>query len=250
MRAMRRKTFLCLSLFVLGAAVAADKPLTEEMFRKNLGFGPNVRMAYRTLDCRPAPFEAFANGMRSEGAHADVDRSADGKEITMTVRKRGIPGCSSPYPPITALPPFDLKDLAGKRITSASLKGKPTLINFFFSTCVPCILEVKPLNEFAAARPHMNFVAVTFDEPQVARAFVNRFDFRWRIVPDARDFIDRVRVKNYPMMALFDAEGRLLSTRPLRDHPRREACPSLLANQECPHFCQRRGSWRVSTVSP
>jgi hypothetical protein len=78
---------------------------------------------------------------------------------------------------------------------------------------VPCILEVKPLNEFAAARPHINFVAVTFDEPAVARAFANRFDFRWRIVPGARDFIDRVRVKNYPMMALFDANGRLLGTR-------------------------------------
>jgi cytochrome oxidase Cu insertion factor (SCO1/SenC/PrrC family) len=98
-------------------------------------------------------------------------------------------------------------------VTSASLRGKPTLINFFFSNCVPCILESKPLSEFAEARPHMNFLAVTFDEPDVARAFAKRFDFRWRIVPDARDFIDRVRVKNYPMMALFDAHGRLLGTR-------------------------------------
>ena len=32
-------------------------------------------------------------------------------------------------------------------------------------------------------------------------------------MPGARDFIDRVRVKNYPMMALFDANGRLLGTR-------------------------------------
>ena len=130
-----------------------------------------------------------------------------------TMRKRGLQSCPSPYPPISELPPFDLKDLDGKRVTAASLKGKPTLINFFFSTCVPCILEVKPLNGFAAQRPQINFLAVTFDEADVARAFVNRFDFRWRIVPDARDFVDRVRVKNYPMMALFDANGRLLGTR-------------------------------------
>lgn len=214
MRAMRRTLFLGLSLLALAPAFADDKPLTEANFRKNLNFGPNVRMAYRSLDCRKVPFEEFATGMRSDGAHADVDRSADGKEITMTVRKRGIPGCSSPYPPITSLPPFDLKDLAGKRITAASLKGKPTLVNFWFSTCVPCILETQPLNQFAAARPNMNFVAITFDEPEVARAFVKRFDFRWRIVPDARDFIDRVRVKNYPMMALFDANGKLLGMKP------------------------------------
>ena len=33
------------------------------------------------------------------------------------------------------------------------------------------------------------------------------------MVPDARDFIDRVRVKQYPTLALFDAGGRLLGTR-------------------------------------
>jgi cytochrome oxidase Cu insertion factor (SCO1/SenC/PrrC family) len=211
MRAMRRILFSAL-LMICGAAFAAGQ-LTEQAFRKNLGFGADVRMAYRDLSCKSVKFDAFTTGMQEPGAHADLDRSADGREITMTVRKRGMPSCESPYPPITSLPPFDLADLSGKRVSAASLRGKPTLINFFFSTCVPCILEVKPLNEFAAARPRMNFLAVTFDEPAIAQAFVKRFGFRWRIVPDARDFIDRVRVKNYPMMALFDANGRLLGTR-------------------------------------
>ncbi|HTU66668.1 MAG TPA: TlpA disulfide reductase family protein [Steroidobacteraceae bacterium] len=192
---------------------AADAPLTEDVFRQRLGFGATVHMAYRDLACNAVKFDGFTAGMKEPGAHADVDRSPDGKQITMTVRKRGMPACPSPYPPITELPPFDLRDLGGKRVTSAALRGKPTLINFFFSTCVPCILEVKPLNQFAAQRPQVNFLAVTFDEADVARAFVDRFGFRWRIVPDARDFIDRVRVKNYPMMALFDAQGRLLGTR-------------------------------------
>jgi cytochrome c biogenesis protein CcmG, thiol:disulfide interchange protein DsbE len=98
-------------------------------------------------------------------------------------------------------------------VTSASLEGKPTLINFYFAKCVPCILEVGPLNTYATSRPDMNFLAVTFDEPAEARAFVQRFGFRWRVLPDARDFIDRMRVKQYPLMALFDANGRLLGTK-------------------------------------
>jgi len=57
----------------------------------------------------------------------------------------------------------------------------------------------------------MNFVAMTFDEAEVAGQFVKRFDLKWRVVPNARDFIDRVRVKNYPTIALFDANGRLLA---------------------------------------
>jgi hypothetical protein len=78
---------------------------------------------------------------------------------------------------------------------------------------VPCIREIGPLNGFAADRPGMHFLAVTFDEAAVARAFVARYKFRWRVVPDAREFIDRMRVKQYPLMALFDENGRLLGTR-------------------------------------
>jgi cytochrome oxidase Cu insertion factor (SCO1/SenC/PrrC family) len=158
-------------------------------------------------------FEGFKTAMEQPGAHADVERAVDGSAVTLTVILRGAVTCPSSYPPITAMPPFDLQDLAGKRVTSTSLKGKPTLVSFFFSTCVPCILEVDPINHFAATRPQMNFLAVTFDEAEVAQSFVKRFGLRWRVVPDARDFIDRMRVKQYPLMALFDAQGRLLGTR-------------------------------------
>ena len=48
------------------------------------------------------------------------------------------------------------------------------------------------------------------DPPERAKAFVQRFGLRWRVVPDAQEFIERMRVKQYPVMALFDANGRLL----------------------------------------
>jgi cytochrome oxidase Cu insertion factor (SCO1/SenC/PrrC family) len=158
-------------------------------------------------------FEAFSAAMHAPDVKSDVDRAVDGSAITLTVKRRGADSCPSPYPPVTELPPFDLRDLAGKRVTSASLQGKPTLINFYFATCVPCILEVGPINGYAAKHPEMNFLAVTFDDPELAREFVKRYKFRWRVVPDATDFIDRMRVKQYPMMALFDARGRLLGTK-------------------------------------
>jgi thiol-disulfide isomerase/thioredoxin len=212
MRAMR--TLWVPMLLTLAAVAAADSPpLGESDFRGTLGLGPEVRMSYRDLDCHAVDFEGFKKAMEQPGAHADVERAVDGSAVTLTAKLHGAPACPSTYPPITAIPPFDLHDLAGKRVTAASLKGKPTLLSFFFSTCVPCILEVQPINHFAAARPDMNYLAVTFDEAAVARAFVKRFGLRWRVVPDARDFIDRMRVKQYPLMALFDAQGRLLGTR-------------------------------------
>lgn len=207
-----RKLSLVL-LLVATAAVGADTAVTEDAFRKTLGIGPAVRMQYRDVDCRMLEFAAFTAAMGKTGARADVDRAADGSAVTMTVKIKGMPACPSPYPPVTLMPPFDLKDLAGKRVTSKSLRGKPTLVSFFFAKCVPCIREVEPINRFAAARPQMNFLAVTFDDPAEARAFVKRFGLRWRVVADAQDFIERMRVKQYPLMALFDADGRLLGVK-------------------------------------
>lgn len=200
-------------LLLAGQAFAQDPQPTEAGFRKHLGLAPSAKLEYRNLDCKPVDFGGFVEGMRKPGAHADVERAVDGSAVTMTVKLRGMAPCPSPYPPVTEIPPFDLKDLHGKRVTSASLRGKPTLVSFYFATCVPCILEVEPINRFAAARPQMNFLAVTFDEPAEADAFVKRYGLRWRVVPDARDFIDRMRVKQYPLMALFDANGRLLGTK-------------------------------------
>jgi hypothetical protein len=213
MRAMHRLVVL-VCLCAAAPAFAADpKPVSESDFRGTLGVDENVRLSYRGPDCRSVSFEDFSKAMHEPGVNADVDRAADGKAITLTAKRRGGDACPVPYPPVSFLPPFDLPDLAGQRLISASLKGKPTLINFYFAQCVPCILEVGPLNTFAAGRPGMNFLAVTFDEPAVARAFVARYKFRWRVIPDARDFIDRVHIKKYPTMALFDADGRLLGTR-------------------------------------
>jgi peroxiredoxin len=214
MRAMRLNGCWPLLLLVSGHVTAAERaPPPEAAFRGALGVGEDVKLSFRAVDCSPLTLAAFSEAMQAPGVNSEVDRAVDGSAVTLTVRRRGGNSCPSPYPLVTELPPFELHDLAGKRVTAASLKGKPTLLNFYFAQCVPCILEVGPINGYAAQHPEMNFLAVTFDEPSVARAFVDRYKFRWRVVPDARDFIDRMRVKQYPMMALFDAGGRLLGTR-------------------------------------
>jgi len=213
MVSMHRSPWFILLLLASAGASAAAPELTEESFRAGLGISPAVHLQYRNLDCKPVDFKTFATAMSRAGAHADVDRASDGSAVTMSVKLRGMTPCPSPYPPLTEMPSFDLKDLAGKRVTAASLRGRPTLMSFFFSTCVPCILEVEPINRFAAAHPQMNFLAVTFDEAAQARGFVKLRGLRWRVVPDARDFIERMRVKQYPLMALFDANGRLLGTK-------------------------------------
>lgn len=213
MRLMRKALLALLMLVSASACWAQEGPVTEAEFRKNLGLGADVQLSYRDLQCKSISFDEFAAAMLQPGLNAEVTRAPDGSAAALALHRRGGASCPSPFGAVTAMPAFDLKDLAGKRVTSADLRGKPTLVNFYFATCAPCILEVGPLNKFAASRKDLNFLAVTFDEPPEARAFVQRYKFQWRVVPDARDFIDRMAVKRYPMMALFDAQGRLLGLR-------------------------------------
>jgi hypothetical protein len=212
-RMFRRLVPILLCAFAHGASAQDAEPLTEPAFRAKMGFAPDTRLTFRDLDCKVVAFDAFAKQMEQPLAHADVDRSPDNHAVTLSVRLKGRPRCPAPYPSITRMPDFELRDLAGRKVTAASLRGKPTLLSFYFAACVPCIREVRPFNELAAARPHMNLLAVTFDDRETARRFVDRYGFKWRIVPDAAELIERVGVKNYPMVALFDAEGRLLGTK-------------------------------------
>jgi peroxiredoxin len=214
MRAMRMAVCCCAWLFASVPALAGNAPPDEAAFRQAMGLPANVGLAFRGLDCNVVTYAAFAEAMRESGVNTDVDRAVDGTAVTLTVRRRGGKSCPAPYPPVTEMPPFKLRDLAGKPVTAGSLAGKPTLMNFYFAQCVPCILEVGPINQYAARHPEMNFLAVTFDEPAEARAFVDRYQFRWRVVPGAREFIERLRVKKFPMMALFDSRGRLLGMKP------------------------------------
>jgi thiol-disulfide isomerase/thioredoxin len=210
-----RSTLRCvLWIFPIASAVAQSSPaFPESEFRRALGVADTVQVIYRGPDCAPLGYSGFAAVMVQPGIVSDVDRSGDGSGVTVTARRRGSSPCPAAYPPATEMPAFDLRDLAGKHVTAASLKGKPTVVSFYFSQCKPCILEVGPLNRFSAGRPDLNFLAMTFDERSEAREFVARYKLRWRVVPDARDVIDRVRVKQYPTLALFDAQGRLLGTR-------------------------------------
>jgi hypothetical protein len=215
MHAMRNTWRVLLALWLSPPLIgqAQEAAISEAQFREALGVNAQAQLTYRSQECQPLSFAEFATAMRTAGVTSEVMRAPDGSAVVATLHRKGAPSCASPFAPVTDMPAFDLKDLNGQRVTSASLRGKPTLMNFYFAQCKPCILEVGPLNKFAAARQDLNFLAVTFDEPGEAKAFVQRFRFRWRVVPGAREFIDRMAVNRYPMMALFDARGRLLGLR-------------------------------------
>ncbi len=48
-------------------------------------------------------------------------------------------------------PDFSVTDMSGKKYTLAGLRGKVIVLNFWFTTCAPCIAEMPGLNAIRKA---------------------------------------------------------------------------------------------------
>lgn len=110
-------------------------------------------------------------------------------------------------------PSFELTDVRGKAVSNASLRGTPTVVNFFFADCIGCIAETPTLNAYAKAHPQVHVLAVTYDDAKTARQYMSQRHFAWPIAYAGQHLIDALGVTAYPTIALIGANGRLLDIR-------------------------------------
>ncbi|MCB4800300.1 TlpA family protein disulfide reductase [Neotamlana laminarinivorans] len=105
-------------------------------------------------------------------------------------------------------PNFKLTDLKGGEITLEDLKGKPTIINFWFTKCAPCIDEIPILNKIQEEYgSDFNFFALTYETQQDVEKFLEKNDFTFNHIVDAKDFIDKMEIKTYPLNFFLDRNG-------------------------------------------
>ena len=71
-------------------------------------------------------------------------------------------------------PALRLPTLGGQRlVTLASFHDRPVLLNFWSSSCVPCVREL-PLLQAQSQTSSMAYVGVAIDDPAPAAAFARR----------------------------------------------------------------------------
>ena len=110
---------------------------------------------------------------------------------------------------------------ADHRLTLAELRGRPVVLNFWASWCVPCQDEAPILADAARRHPEVRVVGVDVqDLTDGAIAFLRRFHTPYGSVHDADSGIyDDYGLTGVPETFYLDAAGRLVAHDPGQVEP-------------------------------
>lgn len=104
---------------------------------------------------------------------------------------------------------FVLTDINGGKWNSAELKGKVVVINFWFTACKPCIMEMPHLNKLVAENKDkpVVFIAPAPEEEAQVKKFLRKYNFSYNVIPASLDYISSMGVENFPTHIIIDKEG-------------------------------------------
>lgn len=115
-----------------------------------------------------------------------------------------------------AAPSVTFKTLNGEQITTASLKGKVVLVNFWATSCSTCIAEmpemVETYKKFQGRGLELVAVAMSYDPPNYVLNYAETRELPFKVALDAdgsaaKSFGD---VKLTPTTFLIDKEGHIV----------------------------------------
>ncbi|WP_298893352.1 TlpA disulfide reductase family protein [uncultured Psychroserpens sp.] len=109
-------------------------------------------------------------------------------------------------------PEFSFTTLNGKTYNENDLKGKVTVLNFWFIHCSPCIREMPELNKVVKKfdnNSNVQFLAPSLDSEETLNEFFKKTStkFTYQVVPDVNDFVKGFKVKGYPTHLIIDKKG-------------------------------------------
>jgi len=93
------------------------------------------------------------------------------------------PGLPKPVP----APEITLKDLAGKPVSISDFRGKPLIVNFWATWCVPCREEMPTLEKLYNERKQRGFEIILInakESKQVVEKFLKKNGYTFRVLLD------------------------------------------------------------------
>jgi cytochrome c biogenesis protein CcmG/thiol:disulfide interchange protein DsbE len=110
--------------------------------------------------------------------------------------------------------PFSATTIAGQKVSLASLRGKPAVINFFAAWCDPCKREARDfarLDRHYGKRISLVSVAVRTTSRTNLNAFLRTYGMTWPVIWDRNGTItSEYAGMGQPITYLLDGQGRVV----------------------------------------
>lgn len=119
------------------------------------------------------------------------------------------------------LPSVQVKDLSGKMVDTSTLsnEGKPMIIDFWSTTCKPCVRELKAIHELYpdwVEETGVKLIAVSTDDAQNSlkvKSFVDKQGWEYEILLDPNsDFARAMGASNVPHTVVLDGTGKVVES--------------------------------------
>lgn len=106
-------------------------------------------------------------------------------------------------------PDFELIDIQGKSWKLSKLRGRIVVINFWFTSCAPCVEEIPELNKLMAEYDSESvvFLGITFNNADQIKTFLKRHTFNYTLLPNSAEIDKKFHVSMWPTSVVIDRSG-------------------------------------------
>jgi len=114
----------------------------------------------------------------------------------------------------SAAPDFSLNDLSGQPVSLSSLKGRTVLINFWTTTCPPCVAEMPHFQELQqdwAARDDVALLAINMGESAATvGTFIQKNNYSFPVLLDSQlNVSSKYKIRYTPTSILIGKDGQV-----------------------------------------
>jgi peroxiredoxin len=189
------------SVSKIAAPVSTNDTTTHAMLH------PDANTIYLDTAGNKITAPQFMENMKT-GKYTFLPDMKDGKVISIKLKTAEQKVTVS-----SMAPEFSGTDLNGKVINLKALKGKTVILNFWFTSCAPCLQEIPELNDLVTKYKDDNsvvFVAVTYNSPDDVKKFLKQKDFKFSILAGHADIINQYGISGYPTSMVIDKKGNVV----------------------------------------
>ncbi len=109
-------------------------------------------------------------------------------------------------------PNFILKDLNNNDYADSKLKSRYVLVEFFYKSCAPCIINMKQLNKIDSmfSKKDLTILAINDVDTGLAslKNFINKFNLGYTVLYQAKSLAGKLNFNRHPQTFVYDNKDR------------------------------------------